>query len=46
MHCLPVRRDLELSSEILDGPNAIVIKEAANREWAAQAVLKQMLESL
>lgn len=46
MHCLPVRRDLELSSEILDGPNSIVIKEAANREWAAQAVLKQMLESL
>jgi len=46
MHCLPVRRDLELSAEILDGPNSIVIKEAANREWAAQAVLKQMLESL
>jgi N-succinyl-L-ornithine transcarbamylase len=46
MHCLPVRRDLELSAEILDGPNSIVIKEAANREWAAQAVLKQMLQSL
>lgn len=46
MHCLPVRRDLELSAEILDGSNSIVIKEAANREWAAQAVLKQMLESL
>ncbi len=46
MHCLPVRRDLELSAEILDGPNSIVIKEAANREWAAQAVLKEMLESL
>jgi len=46
MHCLPVRRDLELSAEILDGPNSIVIKEAANREWAAQAVLKRMLESL
>ncbi|MVN20706.1 Rossmann-fold NAD(P)-binding domain-containing protein [Mucilaginibacter arboris] len=46
MHCLPVRRDLELSSEILDGPNSIVIKEAANREWAAQAVLKKMLEGL
>ncbi len=46
MHCLPVRRDLELSAEILDGPNSIVIKEAANREWAAQAVLKQMLEAL
>ncbi|RYE08123.1 MAG: acetylornithine carbamoyltransferase [Sphingobacteriaceae bacterium] len=46
MHCLPVRRDLELSAEILDGPHSIVIKEASNREWAAQAVLKQMLEAL
>ena len=46
MHCLPVRRDLELSSEILDGPHSIVIKEASNRVWAAQAVLKNMLESL
>ncbi|HWZ34575.1 MAG TPA: hypothetical protein VNW51_00365 [Mucilaginibacter sp.] len=46
MHCLPVRRDLELSSEILDGPNSIVVHEAGNRVWAAQAVLKQMLEQL
>lgn len=46
MHCLPVRRDLELSSEILDGPNSLVIHEAGNRLWAAQAVLKQMLENL
>ncbi|MEX8546539.1 MAG: acetylornithine carbamoyltransferase [Mucilaginibacter sp.] len=46
MHCLPVRRDLELSAEILDGPNSIVIKEAGNREWAAQAVLKRMLEAM
>ncbi|TCD02971.1 Rossmann-fold NAD(P)-binding domain-containing protein [Pedobacter psychroterrae] len=46
MHCLPVRRDLELSSEILDGPNSLVIHEAGNRLWAAQAVLKQMLEAL
>lgn len=46
MHCLPVRRDLELSSEILDGPNSLVIKEAGNRVWAAQVVLKRMLESL
>ncbi|MDQ8054524.1 MAG: acetylornithine carbamoyltransferase [Pedobacter sp.] len=44
MHCLPVRRDLELSSEILDGPNSLVIHEAGNRLWAAQAVLKIMLE--
>lgn len=46
MHCLPVRRDYELSSEILDGPNSLVIKEAGNRVWAAQAVLKHMLKGL
>jgi N-succinyl-L-ornithine transcarbamylase len=46
MHCLPVRRNLELSDEILDGPHSIVVHEAGNRVWAAQAVLKQMLENL
>ncbi|QPH41729.1 Rossmann-fold NAD(P)-binding domain-containing protein [Pedobacter endophyticus] len=46
MHCLPVRRDLELSSEILDGPNSLVIHEAGNRLWAAQAVIKAILEEL
>ncbi|RCH55965.1 N-acetylornithine carbamoyltransferase [Mucilaginibacter hurinus] len=46
MHCLPVRRNLELSDEILDGPNSVVIHEAGNRVWAAQAVLKLMLEEL
>lgn len=46
MHCLPVRRNLELSDEILDGPNSVVVHEAGNRVWAAQAVLKRMLESL
>jgi N-succinyl-L-ornithine transcarbamylase len=46
MHCLPVRRDLELSSEILDSERSVVIHEAGNRVWAAQAVLKQMLEAL
>ena len=46
MHCLPVRRDLELSSEILDGPNSLVIHEAGNRLWAAQAVLKDLLQGM
>jgi len=46
MHCLPVRRDLELSSEILDGPDSLVVKEAANRVWAAQVVLKRMLDGM
>ena len=44
MHCLPVRRDLELSAEILDSSSSIVTHQAANRVWAAQAVLKMMLE--
>ncbi|RZL04552.1 MAG: acetylornithine carbamoyltransferase, partial [Pedobacter sp.] len=46
MHCLPVRRNLELSAEILDGPNSIVIEQAGNRLCAAQAVLKRMLENI
>jgi N-succinyl-L-ornithine transcarbamylase len=45
MHCLPVRRNVELSDEILDGPNSIVTQEAANRVWAAQAVLSEILRS-
>jgi N-succinyl-L-ornithine transcarbamylase len=44
MHCLPVRRNLELSDEILDSPSALVIQQANNRLWAAQAVLKTILE--
>lgn len=46
MHCLPVRRNLELSAEILDGESSIVIHEAGNRVWAAQAVLKRILDNL
>ena len=45
MHCLPVRRNVELSDEILDGPNSIVTRQAANRVWAAQAVLSTLLSS-
>jgi N-succinyl-L-ornithine transcarbamylase len=44
MHCLPVRRNIELSDEILDSPNSLVTQEAANRVWAAQAVLSEMLK--
>ena len=43
MHCLPVRRNVELSDEILDGPHSLVSKEAGNRVWAAQAVLAEIL---
>jgi len=43
MHCLPVRRNVELSDEILDGPMSVVTQQAGNRVWAAQAVLSEIL---
>jgi N-succinyl-L-ornithine transcarbamylase len=43
MHCLPVRRNVELSDEVLDSKNSIVNLQAANRVWAAQAVLAEIL---
>ncbi len=45
MHCLPVRRNVELSDELLDGTNSLVTKEASNRVWAAQAVLSEILSA-
>ena len=45
MHCLPVRRNVELSDEVLDSPASLVTVEASNRVWAAQAVLSTILES-
>jgi len=44
MHCLPVRRDVELAAEVIDGQNSIIIQQAGNRVFAAQAVLKNILE--
>jgi len=46
MHCLPVRRNVELSDEILDSENSLVTVQAGNRVWAAQAVLAEILEGL
>lgn len=46
MHCLPVRRNVELSDEVLDSVNSIVTEQAANRVWAAQIVLAQILKDL
>ena len=46
MHCLPVRRNVELSDEILDSKNSLVTQQAGNRVWAAQAVLSEILKSL
>jgi len=44
MHCLPVRRNVELSDEVLDSSNSIVTQQASNRVWAAQAVLSEILK--
>ncbi|MBK7310874.1 MAG: acetylornithine carbamoyltransferase [Sphingobacteriaceae bacterium] len=46
MHCLPVRRDVELSSKLIDHTNSLVQKQATNRVFAAQVVLKNMLTTL
>lgn len=43
MHCLPVRRNVELSDEVLDGFSSIVTQQASNRVWAAQAVISELL---
>jgi N-succinyl-L-ornithine transcarbamylase len=45
MHCLPVRRNVEVSDEVLDSDNSLIIQQAANRVYAAQAVIKKMLEN-
>lgn len=46
MHCLPVRRNMIVSDEVIDGPQSIVIPEAANRVVSAQVVLKEILKDL
>lgn len=46
MHCLPVRRNVVVDDEVIDSPQSIVIKQAANRLWSAQAVLKKILENI
>ena len=45
MHCLPVRRNIELSDEVLDSANSIIVQQASNRVWAAQAVLSEILKA-
>ncbi len=46
MHCLPVRRNMIVSDDVIESPRSLVIPEAANREISAQVVLKRILESL
>lgn len=43
MHCLPVRRNVVIEDAVLDGERSIVVQQAGNRVWAAQAVLAEML---
>lgn len=46
MHCLPVRRNMIVTDEVIESPRSIVIPEAANREISAQVVLKRILENM
>ncbi|CAG5007237.1 N-succinylornithine carbamoyltransferase [Dyadobacter sp. CECT 9275] len=46
MHCLPLRRNMKVADEVLDGPRSLVIEQAANREWSAQAALREILMGL
>ena len=46
MHCLPVRRGLIVTDDVIESPKSLVIPEAANREISAEVVIKRMLESL
>ena len=45
MHCLPVRRNMIVTDDVIESPQSIVIPQAANREISAQYVIKKMLES-
>ena len=46
MHCLPVRRGMIVTDEVIEAPTSLVIPEAANREISATVVLKRILEGL
>jgi N-succinyl-L-ornithine transcarbamylase len=46
MHCLPVRRNMIVTDDVIESPQSLVIQEAANREISAQVVLKRILENL
>ena len=45
MHCLPVRRNIVVSDDVLDSPNSLVIEQANNRTFSAQVVLKKIIEN-
>ena len=45
MHCLPIRRNIVVSDDVLDNENSLVIEQANNRTFAAQSVLKTLLSN-
>lgn len=44
MHCLPTRRNVEIASEVLDGQNSLITKQASNRVWSAQTIISEILK--
>ena len=44
LHCLPVRRNVEVSDAVLDAPNSLIIQEAGNRTFSMQTVLHELLK--
>ena len=45
MHCLPIRRNIVVTDDVLDNENSLVIEQANNRTFAAQSVLKTLLDN-
>ncbi len=43
MHCLPIRRNVIATDEVLDGPNSIIVDQAENRMWAQMAILASLI---
>ena len=46
MHCLPVRRNMIVTDEVIESPQSLVIPEAANRVVSAQTILKEILREI
>ena len=44
MHCLPVRRNVVVTDEVIDAENSLVLQQANNRTYAAQTVILKMLQ--
>ena len=44
MHCLPIRRNIVASDQVLDNKNSLVLKQSENRVYACQAILKQLID--